>query len=255
MTRSPESMADLVKLRQITKLLSEQLRTQLQQHLQTLTPLFRPKRILGDCISGPATESPPGAEKAFTDLRRRFSTIAERCGMARELQRPLPSIRVELALHPWEYPLTIQAANGPVQVRITSPTQWVLTYTGTYDVPEILRAPAVRGDGAIPAVGEFAVNALVLGLLFERFPGLHALFAALRFPVEVVPLAALGDLGVVRISSPFASLRPKDDLVLQAVQLSGFATFEEVVDLDAVDALSDPLRTQIEQSLREAGTA
>jgi hypothetical protein len=240
-------MTDLVRLRRITKSLSAQLRAQLQEHLQTLTPLFRPKRILGECISGPSPESPPGAEKNFAALRQRFAGVAVKYGLAGELERPLPSIHVELVLHPWEYPLMIQAADGPRLIRVTTPTQWLLTYAGSYAAAAILHG-ATRPEGA---VREFIVNALVLELLLDKISGLRTLFAALRFPAETAGVAALGDLGVTRIRAPIPSVRPRDELLLEAVELSGFPTFEETIDIDAARALPDPLRDQIEAIIQE----
>ena len=46
------------------------------------------------------------------------------------------------------------------------------------------------------------------------------------------------------------SIRPPDDIVLSAVQMSGAAVFEELIDLEAIATMSDPLKDEI---LRAAG--
>lgn len=255
MANRPKTMAELLRFRGITKTVGGVLRAKLQSHLQTMAPLFRPKRLLGAAISGPSTESPPDAERNLAELRTRYERVAPKCGLPRGLESPLPSIRVELTIHPWETPVTIASPHGPHRIRMASPTQWLLAYAGTYEPMQILESARVRSDRAEPGLREFVLNALVLDLLLERLPGLRDLLGALRFPPEIVPVPELGDLGVVRLGSPVPSVRPKDELVLEAAELSGFPTFEEIVDVDAVRQIGDPFREQLVAGLREHDAA
>jgi hypothetical protein len=54
----------------------------------------------------------------------------------------------------------------------------------------------------------------------------------------------------VTISSCLASFRPSDSLILAATRLSGVPAFIELIDVDAVQTLHDPLKLRIEEMLR-----
>jgi len=54
----------------------------------------------------------------------------------------------------------------------------------------------------------------------------------------------LGDLPLVTISAPFRTFRPADELVALASGLAGGASFAEILDVESVRNLSDPLRDE-----------
>ena len=60
----------------------------------------------------------------------------------------------------------------------------------------------------------------------------------------------LGDLPLVVISSCIPSFRPSDDLVLATTTLSGVPAFIELIDVDAIRQLKDPLKPRLEEFLR-----
>jgi hypothetical protein len=92
-----------------------------------------------------------------------------------------------------------------------------------------------------------------MNLHFTKFPGLVDLFAGLRYRVEMRKSPELGDLPLVTISAPFSTLRPPDSLVTVASGLAGGASFAEVLDLDSVRQIRDPLREEIAAVFKSHG--
>ncbi|MGA8028363.1 MAG: hypothetical protein WB992_14560, partial [Bryobacteraceae bacterium] len=90
-------------------------------------------------------------------------------------------------------------------------------------------------------------------LHFTKFPALADLFAGLRYRIEVRQSAELGDLPLVTVSAPFSTVRPPDNLVTIASGLAGGASFAEVLDLESVRNLRDPLREEIAAMFRSHG--
>ena len=54
----------LLKLRRATRALSDFLEGELRSHLDTIAPLLRPKRLLGNLIAGESTESYHDSDRA-----------------------------------------------------------------------------------------------------------------------------------------------------------------------------------------------
>ena len=50
---------------------------------------------------------------------------------------------------------------------------------------------------------------------------------------------------LVTISAPFTTIRPADNLVAIASALAGGTSFAEVLDMDSVRNLQDPLRQEV----------
>jgi hypothetical protein len=62
----------------------------------------------------------------------------------------------------------------------------------------------------------------------------------------------LGDLSLVTLSAPVATVRPADDLLMTAMGLSGRTGFEEVIGDDQAAHIADPLQAQILKVLDDA---
>jgi hypothetical protein len=89
----------------------------------------------------------------------------------------------------------------------------------------------------------------VLNGLIARSSGLSTLLTSLRFDVRVEELPGFGKLPLVTITAQLPVFRPADDLILGAVSFSGVPAFIELIDLEAVRSLEDPLKTRIEALL------
>ena len=75
----------------------------------------------------------------------------------------------------------------------------------------------------------------------------------MRYRVEVRNSPQMGDLPLVTISAPLATMRPPDNLVTIASGLAGGASFAEVLDLPTVKNLQDPFRQEIAAILKKHG--
>ena len=57
--------------------------------------------------------------------------------------------------------------------------------------------------------------------------------------------AEFGDLPLVQITFPIATIRPADDLIIQSTELSGMSAFEEVIDINSLVNLRDPAKERL----------
>jgi hypothetical protein len=94
------------------------------------------------------------------------------------------------------------------------------------------------------------VNALVMQLFLARYPGISQLLSDLRFQIQVDKCPGLGTLPFVTLDACLPSFRPADNLILMATRFSGVSNFVELIDVDVVNTLQDPLRSRIEELLR-----
>ena len=65
---------------------------------------------------------------------------------------------------------------------------------------------------------------------------------ALHFPLTTTTAAASGSLPLTRVGLAVGTSLPSDDVILESAALTGMDAFEEVVNLDDLKALGDPLR-------------
>ena len=86
----------------------------------------------------------------------------------------------------------------------------------------------------------------VIPVIFpERFPALKHLLEDLRYQIETKKLSDLGQLPVVIVKAPLKTFLPADDFILQVTRLSGVPAFQEIIDLDALANLPDPLKESL----------
>jgi hypothetical protein len=239
----------LAQLRAKTEAVAKLLRERLSAQLETLRPVLAPRRLLGRHVRSGAREEVPGAERAFTRLRERY---AQTCGrpftLPKELDDEPLSIEPLVDLHPFEYPHTLEG-DGRV-IAITNPLRWVIGYRAGYSLSQLEGALANRASLRPSDAKQFLLNALALELLLETFPEISELFRELRYEVAIEKRAHLGELPLVTLRSALPAFRPADDLIAKATQFSGVPAFIELIDLDAVTRLVDPLRERIEEAAR-----
>src|SRR5689334_17020277 len=97
------TLEQLAELREKTEQISQFLLGQLQAHLDTLRPLFSPRRLFGKYVGG--KDEVAGADKVFTQLQKQFQAV---CGkpfsLPVELDKDvLPDLDGRVVLYPWEY--------------------------------------------------------------------------------------------------------------------------------------------------------
>jgi hypothetical protein len=241
-----EQLADL---REKTEAISQFLQKQLKAYLETLRPLLAPRRLLGKYTG--VREDVVGADRAFAQLQEQYKDVCSRpFALPSELDAdPLSNIDNRLDLHPWEYAHQARGERESKLITITSPVHWVLTYSSEYTTSQVTQTLAGREQRRSDAVRQFVVNALVMHAMLAKFPGVTQLLTDLRYDVQTEKSPALGDLPLVTIRSCLPSFRPSDDLMLTAIRFSGVPAFIELIDIEALSRLPDPLKLRIEKIL------
>lgn len=238
----------LPDLRRVTRGVSDELDKELKGYLETLAPIVRPKRLLGDLVSGESTESYPDSEKAWKDLQDLYRKVSERPFRLRPtLNKPLPAIRVRLEAYPWEE--IWEPAGGGRGLAIVSPFAWTLTYPGACslrDLRRMLSGEEARDDTKIQ---QFVLNSCILHLLIERTPGFAGILAGLRYAFETRRARDLGEVPIPVVRSVVGSVRPAAQVMVNAAAFAGQDLFEEVIDPSAHDSLEDPLRSRLQKHM------
>jgi hypothetical protein len=244
----------LLHLHTLTKDVAKLCQKQLRGYLDTLALLFRPRRILGDAMEGAERESVGGSDRTVAELRDLYRKVAVRpFGLRPELSLPLESVSTQMQLYEWEYLHQTNTDRGWRSIKVTSPLTWVLTYSSNYSLPMLRQVLAGQEERDSDAVRAFVLRACIAHLHFQKFPAITDLLAGLRYRVEVRQSPETGDLPFVTISAPFSTIRPPDSLVTIASGLAGGTSFAEVLDLNTVQNLRDPLRDQVTAIFRKHG--
>src|SRR6266516_5501118 len=239
------NVEQLLHLHTLTKEVSKFCQKQLRGYLDTMALLFRPRRILGEAIEGGERESVGGSDRTLTELREIYKRVAVRpFDLRPELNPPLESIATQMQLHEWEYLHETKTDRGWQSIKVTSPLTWVIAYSSPYSLSMVRQVLAGQEERDPEAVRAFVLRACILHLQITKFPAIAELLAGLRYRVEVRHSPEMGELPLVTISAPLATLRPPDNLVTMASGLAGGASFAEVLDLGTVKNLQDPFREE-----------
>jgi len=238
-------LQEMGPLRNASQKKSQLLEKKLNGHLATLTPLFTPRKILGEFMLSAFKDKVLGAEANFKNIEEQFKDIARNgFKMPMKLSTPIAGIKNSLEIYSWQYLYPI-GGDAEQTITVSSPTRWVLCYASALDLSRLLKAKtegeALRGDD----VKELIINSLVMVTLLNKFPGIKSLFADLRFNVTVEKSPVSGELPYVVLNSPLPAFRPQDDIIQTVTQLSGLPMFEELVDLDDIDNLDDPFKAAV----------
>jgi hypothetical protein len=81
--------------------------------------------------------------------------------------------------------------------------------------------------------------------------GLAQIFDALRLPITTAKTPEFGDLPITRISVGISTFRPSDAVVLESAEVTGIDAFEEVVTVDDIGRLTDPLKERLTEIARQ----
>jgi hypothetical protein len=234
------NLQEMAPLRLLSQKISQFLHQRLTAYLTTLTPLFPPRRILGEFMQSAFEGKVPGAEKNLNDLQERYKNLLGKpFDLPPKLTTPIATIRNQLEVYPWEY--TYQpGAEKSAPVSVTTPVQWALSYVSGYSLSRLRAARFGREPQAPDEIKQFIINALTMNLLVEQSPGIRQIMEALHFPITVETSPDLGELPFVIIRSTVPAFRPQDDLIQTVTQLSGRPVFEELIDVEAIETLGDP---------------
>jgi hypothetical protein len=235
----------LLALRKLTRAVSDLLRTQMKDYLSTLAPLFRPRNVLGNYVGSGTHEASRIGEKAFRELQELYQTIArsEIYRLPTELKTPLEVINPQLEMTPVEYTHLATSGSESKTVVITSPLKWVLTYGrfGPGRLRELINGEQRTSD----QLQQFVLHYLMMHTVVSKQPGVSQIMEALHFPLSIERSAAFGDLPITYVASSISTVRPPDELLVESTEISGMNTFEEIVQLEDVAKLRDPLKEQL----------
>ena len=236
-------LARLLTLRTLTNALSEYFANRARDYLANLSQLLQPRVLLGDLVRYEKC-AVKGQDVAFQELLKRFHSVAKSSALnvQPELKPPLDCYGGPLELYPATYSYLPEGGTKPIT--IVSPLRWVLGYKdmGPQRLRELIVIHDRSGGNELQSC---ALHYVALQLLTERRPGPVPLMEALRFPVSSAPQPELGGIPFVFVSALLPSVRPPDLLILQTTQISGTATFEEVVDAERIAELKDPIREEV----------
>jgi hypothetical protein len=207
--------------------------------------------LFGGHIQGGSRESVRGADQAFKELRTLYASIApaEPFFLSPELESPIEVSSTTIEVSPLEYTHVARSGKESKKVLVTAPLKWAMTYSG-YSTTRLRELIQLR-DRSQVELKESILQYLILFVATSKERGLAPLFESLRFPVEPHYFREFGKLPIMVITAPSPTRLPSDETVLESTEISGADVFEEVVDLSAITALSDPFQERIVRLVRE----
>jgi hypothetical protein len=244
MTKVKEIQLDqLTGMRDASQKISQSLHQLLSAHMKTLTPLFAPRKVLGEFMESAFKDKVPGADKQFAKLEGRYKALCQTpFDIPSKLSTPVPNIKNQLALYPWAYPYTI----GDLVLSVRSPVRWVLGYAASYDLAKLLADHMAKEKPRYEDIKTLLLTTLTMSALMETNIGLKELINGLSFSVSIEHSPIAGDLPFIVISAPLSAFRPQDDMMKIVAQLSGTPVFEELVDVDEIATLEHPFKSRLQ---------
>jgi hypothetical protein len=242
----------LLSLHGLTKEVAQVCLRHLKAQIEAMAPLLRPRRYLGDHMEGTGREVSPTGDRNFADLSALYGRVAVRpIDLRPELRSPLESVTTHFQFDEWEYTQAVETSRGWQSIRVTTPLTWVFSFSSSYSFSALRGVVTGNGQRDAEALRSYVLRACLMHELFSKIPALADLLAGLRYKMELRTSPQLGTLPLVTISAPFKTLRPADSVVAMASGLAGGASFAEVLDVESVRALSDPLRDETIKILRQ----
>ena len=248
-------MTKLLDLRKLTTAIADLLEGQLKSYLSTLQPLFLPQTVLGDKARPGATTTVKGADKAFAELQATYLALASGkvFNLPKALEAPISVTTAKPEIVRVEYVHEAKDGGSSQQLTTISPLKWVLTYSGF--TPARLRGLLAQGDNVNERdLKDTLLHILMMDLVIARQSGLSNILSALGFELAAARMTEFGDLSFTTISAPVTTKRPPDQVMLQIAAVSGSPVFEEVVRVEDIMAMKNPLKESLlEQARNHAG--
>lgn len=240
----------LLKLRKSTNVISSYLEQELKLYINTLSPLFNPGLIFGEFISG-SKQSVKESKTSFKKLQEVYQSLRQNkrfYDKLEELKPPMDVFASTLEFSPYEYDYQATSEGENKSIRIISPMKWVLGYKnqGITQLKELLND---RTGSRNTEVQICVLHHLVMHSVCTKRQDIVKLLSALRFEILSEPSAEYGNLPLILVSCPIRTILPSDELIIQSTELSGSPVFEEVINLDDIDQLSDPYKAHLLERL------
>ena len=243
----------LLVLRKLTRAVADLLRGQMKEYLTTLSPLLRPKAVLGEYVQSSTKETARGADKAFKDLQELYASVAlaQPFNLPGELKSPIEVISTALEVTPAEYSHPARTEQQSKNVIVTPPLKWVLTYSGF--APGRLRELLAKRNRSDEELQRFVLHWLMMHVVVSKQTGVAKILDALRFPIKTERSTEFGNLPITYISTVISTVRPSDDVIIESTELSGTDAFEEIVNLDDFMKIQDPPKEQLVEIVKSHG--
>ena len=246
-----DSVQSLLMLRKLTRAITDAVRVQMTEYLKTLTPLLRPKAVLGDYVQGGTKEPSRKSDKAFGSLQALYESVAvaRPFNLPRELSTPLALGSPGLEITPLDYYHVATSGGDTRKIKVRCPLKWVLTYT---DFPPTRLQELIDTKArSIEELQRFVLNYLVMHIATTSEPGLMQVFEALHFPLTTSKSPQFGELPITHIGIGISTTRPADAVMIESAELTGMDAFEEVVKVDEIAGLGDPLKGRLIEIARQ----
>jgi len=242
----------MLSLRKLTRAAADQMRHQLKDILSAVGPLLQPKVALGDYVRG-VKEPVRGADALFKEIESMYNTVGSEkpFGLRRELAPPLDFSGASVDVNPLEYSHTASVRGHSKRVTVTSPFRWVLSYTGhsLAELKTLLAAVSPSND----QLHAFVLHYVTLRCQVARQSPLTNIFKMLRYKLSVTTQPEFGELPLTCVSAPIFTVRPPDEVIIETTELTGSDAFEEVIDLEGLATLRDPMKDGLVELARAHG--
>jgi hypothetical protein len=245
MPEGPYSTERLLAIRKLTRAVADILRTQMKEYLSTLAPLLRPQSALGGYLVGTTKDPVRGADQAYKELETLYDAVARAkpFDLTKELKPPLDLVSSALDMTVMEYTYTVNTARQTKTVVVSKPLKWALTYTGF--APAKLAELLADRNRDPNELQSFVIHYLVMHLVMSRQSGARAMLETLHFPISTDRSPLFGELPITTISCDVSTQRLPDDVIIESTEVSGMDAFEEIVSVEDIAALRDPLREKL----------
>lgn len=243
---SPIDFQRLLKLRKLTRAVSEHFSKQLRSYLRILTPLLDPRRTFGTYIHRDSKLSPPNAEKQFSELAKVYESLRGQgpCERLEKLSTPMDILAAPAEIKTAQYSYVAEQENEQKTITVISPLKWIVSYQGI-DADRLQKL--ISGHTITPGseLKKYILHHLVMQSILAKKPGVCTILEAMRYPVKPSHSSEFEKLPIVYITCPISTIRPPDNLIIQGTELSGTSTFEEVINFDDISQMSDPFKDQL----------
>jgi hypothetical protein len=241
----------LLVLRKLTRSIAAALRGQLSDHLTALTPVLRPEMAFGKLIQGGQKDWVLKSDQALKDLRTLYERLAPAgpFNLRTELTPPFDLGGLSLEITPVEYTHVVQFGPSPRKITVRCPLAWTLSYAGF--APPVFKRLLDSEMRSPNELQRFILAYLTLHVVTKMQPGVVTILDGLRFPMTTTKAEEFGQLPITRIGAGVATERPSDAVIIESAEVTGMDAFEEVVNLEDMQRLRDPLREHLQEIVKQ----
>src|SRR5262249_21128992 len=138
-------------------------------------------------------------------------------------------------------------------VTVTTPLKWVLSYGG-FGPKRLKDLVAQRSQTTTTAdLEQMVLHQLLLHIVTAKQASVTKVLEALHFPLSSGRLPGCGEWPITFIAAALPTVRPPDEVIIESTEISGMDAFEEVIDLDGIAKLRDPVVERVREIAKNCG--